>query len=191
MAHTGCPGPSPPLSCPSPSPKLDQRMPQAFCMDHSCQPLVPLTPPSPVLPPTPPLRAVCPGLAPPTPLDTVGLVDQRLGDAGTRDPGAQPPPASLPTHLAPDSSRWGSWVRGTSRSPGEPTSQTPPSRSCPSPQAPVLWAAPEGIQETARSLALADPNPCRDLWFCLHPGRQRHGPLGPPSAEGHRTGLER
>lgn len=131
------------------------------------------------------------GPAPPTPLDTVGLVDQRLGDAGTRDPGAQPPPASLPTHLAPDSSRWGSWVRGTSRSPGEPTSQTPPSRSCPSPQAPVLWAAPEGIQETARSLALADPNPCRDLWFCLHPGRQRHGPLGPPSAEGHRTGLER
>ena len=67
MAHTGCPGPSPPLSCPSPSPKLDQQMPQAFCMDHSCQPLVPLTPPSPVSPPTPPLRAVCPGLAPPTP----------------------------------------------------------------------------------------------------------------------------
>ncbi|XP_029058970.1 sodium-dependent phosphate transport protein 2C isoform X2 [Monodon monoceros] len=54
---------------------------------------------------------------PPATLDTVGLVDQRLGNAGTRSPRVpEPRPASLPTHLASDPLLWGSWERGSSPS---------------------------------------------------------------------------
>lgn len=57
----------------------------------------------------------------------------------------------------------------------------------------ILTPSPcaSGLKVSRRSLeALADPRPCRDLWFCLHTGRQRHEPPALPSAEGPLTGLE-
>ena len=112
----------------------------------------------------------------------------------------QVPETQVPNlHRRPCSPTWPLTHRSGEAGRGVPAGpqESPQARSllpAPLPHPKLLCCGPptpEGVQETARSLALADPDPYRDLWFCLHPGRQRHGPLGPSSAERHRPVLER
>lgn len=85
-------------------------------------------------------------VGPPT-LDTVGLVDQSLGDAGTRSPALGPPP--------PAPGRQGGGSGPPQSRPGEPAPQAPVPRPPPPPTPEPIC----GVQETVRSLALLDPDP--------------------------------